>query len=417
MKKIGKILGLIGSAFVLLLAIGALFGAFDDEVADITDGAMADNTRMMGETEDGTLVEIKTNDRETEEEPKAGEEQTETTVNGDNHFYIGDTIKYTSGLEITLINAGILQNQIYEPVLYLEMELYNGSNEEGGLSNSEFSLYIDDYQVNVTPTVLNTTEAMDAVSYQIELNPGRKAKYTFRTILLSEYDNASKIEIELPGSTKTVLVKDNGVYLNGIRPEDYVDNSLDESLYGDHVNMDGNDFVLVFMPFDNNEVSAAVSIHADGSHHQYLLFMEDEKNGYLTLLTGLSKVGSVCFGEDGIEVNLDNAVRYSGLYAYNQQDMSSAEMDIPREYDSEGILGRYTQIGNPRILLFVEEFDGIIFTVDSGDDIISAGMGNDGLLYIGTDSDDDIAGNFTIDGNNIILTNMINPEFNGTYQK
>ena len=69
-NKIGKILGSIGLGFITIVVLVALFGGFDDEVAELTDGKMADNERVMVETEDGVLVEVETGE-ETEEPGEA----------------------------------------------------------------------------------------------------------------------------------------------------------------------------------------------------------------------------------------------------------------------------------------------------------------------------------------------------------
>lgn len=314
MKKITKILGSIGLALVLLLGIGALFGAFDDEVADLTDGAMADNTRMMVETEDGRLVEVKTNDEEVEERSETEEEQlakdeSEPSTPSDSYYHVGDMISYNDGAKVTIGNVGILQNQIYVMVLYMEMEIENASDETFDLGNGNFTLYIDDYQIETIATTLNADDTMQTDS--VSVNPGRKGRCIFRTVLPDDYDNSSKIEIGFPGTTKTLLVKDDGVYLYGQKeaPAESSDTSssgsgLSESWFedGDLYNIDDQNINLTFAPI-NNSWGPAAEVYIKDSWYQYLLYMEDERNGYLTYMEGEERVGTLSFTMDGVVVD------------------------------------------------------------------------------------------------------------------
>lgn len=315
MKKIGKILGMIGSAFIILIVIGAFFGLFDDEVADLTNGEMADNSRTMVETEDGVYKEIQTKEEaeEPEEEPVQEDQKEESDVIDNNHYYIGDHIEYESGLVIILEEAGIVIDILGEPAVYIDMELDNSaSTDYASMYVDDFSIYIDDYQVSTKYTQL---EFNDSNGF-IEVNAGRKAKYVFRSTLPDDYDNASKIEVELPGSSKSILIKENGVYFYGQKEapaesSGSEERGLDESMYGDHESLDGLDYVLNFEP--DGWTDAVVTIKADYDH-QWLLFMEDERNGYLTYMEGDDKVGFVNFSMDGIQFECDDNPEFNGLY-------------------------------------------------------------------------------------------------------
>ena len=163
---------------------------------------------------------------------------------------------------------------------------------------------------------------MNMASY-VDINPGRKAKYVFRAVLPSDYDNTSKIEVEFPDRANTpLLIKDNGVYLYGQRnvpteENDGTDNSEEHGLYEswyeeEHYNMDGLDYVLIFN-HTSGRGDAEVILRADYDH-QWLLWMEDERNGYLTYVEGDDKVGSIYFGTSGIEFKSDTSPELNGLY-------------------------------------------------------------------------------------------------------
>lgn len=280
-------------------------------------------------TEDKELEEKKeeaeVEDPEEEQEPEpevedAEEEQQAEPIEEENNDYIhvGDTIGYSNG-SMYVADAGIVYNMTNQPILFVEVEADNTSDGVLTIGNDDFSLYIDDYQVDVA-IGYRSLEEMSSHSI-VEINPGRKAKYVFRAVLPSDYDNASKIEVEFPDrANKPLLIKDNGVYLYGrkdvVMEEDTSDTEeggLYESWYEEeHHNMDGLDYTLIF----NHTVGGAdaeVILRADYDH-QWLLWMEDERNGYLTYMEGNDKVGSIYFGSDGIEFKNDDFPELDGYY-------------------------------------------------------------------------------------------------------
>lgn len=127
----------------------------------------------------------------------------------DDTLTIGSSIQYTVG-KLTIMDVGISNND-YGTVLYMEVELENTSDEPINLTNNDFVVYIDDYQVTLEVGYRSMEEAASAP--YIEVNPGRKSKYTFRVSLPSEYFNADKIEFGFPGTQQTLFIKENGSYI------------------------------------------------------------------------------------------------------------------------------------------------------------------------------------------------------------
>ena len=127
----------------------------------------------------------------------------------DDTLTIGSSIQYTVG-KLTILDAGIVNGDL-GTVLYMETELENTSDEAITLTNDDFIVYIDDYQVTLEVGYRSMEEA--ATAPYIEVNPGRKAKYTFRVSLPGEYVNADKIEFGFPGTQQTLFIKENGSYI------------------------------------------------------------------------------------------------------------------------------------------------------------------------------------------------------------
>lgn len=162
--------------------------------------------------EETTIEDTKPEDEEDVpeqvEEEVSEDTNTLETVSTDN-LTIGSSIQYTVG-KLTIMDVGISNND-YGTVLYMEVELENTSDEPINLTNNDFVVYIDDYQVTLEVGYRSMEEA--ATAPYIEVNPGRKAKYTFRVSLPGEYVNADKIEFGFPGTQQTLFIKENGSYI------------------------------------------------------------------------------------------------------------------------------------------------------------------------------------------------------------
>lgn len=73
---------------------------------------------------------------------------------------------------------------------------------------------------------------------------------------------------------------------------------------GDLYNVDDQSISLTFKAINNSRGPAAeVYILENGWYHQYLLYMEDERHGYLTYTEGGASIGSLSFTMDGVVVD------------------------------------------------------------------------------------------------------------------
>lgn len=316
-KKKGKVFVIIAIVVVLLISCGIMLGGDDSSTTTVnTEEAKSESTEDKEELNE-VETEVTEEPEETEQESwiETDGDETESIIPNGNYYHVGDLISYNGGAEVTIGNVGIVQNQLYYMVLYMETEIENASDETFILGNDNFTLYIDDYQIETTYTALNMNDSIP--TYSVSVNPGRKGRYTFRTVIPDDYDNSSKIEIGFPGTTQTLLVKDDGVYLYGQsevpagNTEAGTGSGLDESMYGDHVGIDNSELVLNLEP--DSWADAVVTIETDYAH-QWLLFMENERYGYLTYMEGDDKVGSIYFGMDGIEFENNDFSELNGLY-------------------------------------------------------------------------------------------------------
>ena len=294
-------------------------------------GSSSSSTTSTTTTEDkepeDKKEEVKAKEPKEDSEPEAEkaieeqhDKQSEVTEQVDNgHIYVGDTVKY-SNCSIYVGDTGITSGYLNTPVLFMELEIVNTSDEVLTILTDNFSLYVDDYQIETMAGARTLEESASVPG--IEINPGRKAKYSCVIDLPSDCDNASKIEVEFPLAAGIMLFKDNGVYLYGQRnvpTEEYdsADNSEESGLYEswyeeEHHNMDGLDYVLIFN-HTTGGADADVILRADYDH-QWRLWMEDERSGYLTYMEGNDKVGSIYFSSDGIEFKNDAFPELNGYY-------------------------------------------------------------------------------------------------------
>ena len=326
-KKKMKVSTIVIIALVVLLlfsCVGNMGGSDSSSSSTTTTSTTTEDKSSEKTAEETTEAEVEEQEpKEAEDEPTEDEAGlvADSEADRDNHIYVGDVIEYESGSTMTIEDVGIVKStseyptQSY-PAVYVSIEMYNGFDEAGYTSADEFSIYVDDYQEQTTYTTLSDEDEYRSF---ISLNPGRKGKITFGLILPDNYESADTIELGVPGSLRTILVKYNGEYVYG-RLEAPVEEAtveeehgIDESWYEeDHISLDGLDCVLAFEP--DGWTDAIVIIKASDYDHQWRLFMEDDRNGYLTYMEGDDKVGSIYFGMSGIEFECDSNPEFNGLY-------------------------------------------------------------------------------------------------------
>ena len=185
----------------------------------------------------------------------------------DDTLTIGSSIQYTVG-KLTIMDVGISNND-YGTVLYMEVELENTSDEPINLTNNDFVVYIDDYQVTLEVGYRSMEEA--ATAPYIEVNPGRKAKYTFRVSLPGEYVNADKIEFGFPGTQQTLFIKENGSYI------------WEQSSQAEH---DADGIIGEYTQVENPSIT--MSIFMDPSETSFILSVDfgDERDTMMGFLDG-----------------------------------------------------------------------------------------------------------------------------------
>lgn len=234
----------------------------------------SDSSTSAATTEETTVEEtkIENTDPEKEEIPEQVEEEvsedtnTLKTVSTDT-LTIGSSIQYTVG-KLTILDAGMTDGD-YGTVLYMEVELENTSDESITLTNDDFVVYIDDYQVTLEIGYRNSDDYANATSY-IEVNPGRKAKYAFRVSLPSEYVNAEKVEFGFPGTQQTLFIKENGSYI-----------WEQQSGWAEH---DADGIIGIYTQVENPNIT--MEIHMDPAETCFILavYFNDDRNSLVAFL-------------------------------------------------------------------------------------------------------------------------------------
>lgn len=319
--KVSTIVIIVLAVLLLFSCVGNMGGSDSSpstSSTSTTSTTVGEKDTEEGAKEENTELEEGSEEKSEKATEEVAEKSKEPEQVANNNKYVGDTVKYEGGLILRIQDAGIYQSEPFNTLLvYMELECENTSDEIITIYNNDLELYIDDYQIDVVPEVNGDDPS---IHYSVDINPGRKMMYKPVARLPEDYDSADKIELSFTGwRGASLLIKDNGVYLNGRKDASVKEDStadtdsygLDDSWYGDdYVSMDGLDCVLTFEPAPY--VDAVVTINPLG--YQWRLFMEDERNGYLTYMEGDDKVGSIYFGMDGIEFKCDSNPEFNGLY-------------------------------------------------------------------------------------------------------
>lgn len=157
-----------------------------------------------------------------EEEKSAEAEKVEQA--GIRYYKVGDTISKVwlddpndGSIDMLITDMGLDHNQYDTDLLYVSLEIINNTSKPVLVApDSDFNLYVDNYQYDTSSAETRreclSFEAEDSIIGGVEVNSGRKAKYTFRTIVTEEQMNGQTIELELFNGA-TVLFKKDGEWL------------------------------------------------------------------------------------------------------------------------------------------------------------------------------------------------------------
>ena len=133
---------------------------------------------------------------------EAKEEKEEKEVVNDGRYHVGDTITYTNGLKVTILDAGIYEDA-WDKFVYVEVEVENAGKEVMEFGNPSVDFYGDDFKINEGNSV---PLPYDDFGYGEEIAPGRKASGRCYE-LCNNYDNYSVVEAQIGDAI--IVVKDN----------------------------------------------------------------------------------------------------------------------------------------------------------------------------------------------------------------
>ena len=155
------------------------------------------------------------------EEPVV-EEYTEDSIAEDGYIETGNVLSFNNGT-IIIEDIGIYSQDDWA-ILYVVLDAENSSDNVITVSQFDASIYVDDYQIPngfedfTSITDVKISQAMqegikiDGVtlsSGEIDINPGRKAKYIMYNPIVESMEAGEKVEYEI-FSGRSVLFKKDG---------------------------------------------------------------------------------------------------------------------------------------------------------------------------------------------------------------
>lgn len=235
----------VSTIIIIVLVILFLFSCIGNSENSETSTSTAPDTAEIGSTEEkeekAVVKEDKKQPIEQEEAENVdksldtGEVQKEN-VTDHSLRYVGDEMElYDAESGILLFIArieeiGILYDKYaLKDVLYMNLDITNESKDIKSFYNNAFSLYIDDYQVQNDTNQWVLSDSFDSV---IDINPGRKAKFLYCTVLPDDYKMADNIELECAGGAYKIAIVKDGERIMGNKASTIND---DENVDGEYI--------------------------------------------------------------------------------------------------------------------------------------------------------------------------------------
>lgn len=217
-KKKHPVLKGIAIAAVVFIVLCMVIPDSDNEDGDAVETEVVEENEELREPEAAE-------DKEMKQPEKQEEAEEEKAVQTDVSYYkVGDIISQVwtddpddGSIDMLITDMGLDHNQYDKDLLYVSLEITNSTSKPALVApDSDFNLYVDDYQYDTTSAEtraeLLSFESEDSLIGGVEVNPGRKAKYTFRTVVTEEQINGQTIELEL-FEGELVLFKKDGEWL------------------------------------------------------------------------------------------------------------------------------------------------------------------------------------------------------------
>lgn len=204
-------------------------GGNEDEVAERAD-VIEENQEEVQEPKEEMAEDKEMQQPEVQEE----KEDQKAVQAGISYYEVGDTISKVwadnpddGSIDMLITDMGLDHNKYDTDLLYVSLEIKNNTSKASLIApDSNFNLYVDDYQYDTSgsETIREylSFESEDSIIGGIEVNPGRKAKYTFRTAVTEEQMNGQTIELEL-FEGDAVLFKKDGEWLCDLEGSDTAD--------------------------------------------------------------------------------------------------------------------------------------------------------------------------------------------------
>ena len=338
-KKKLKVSTIIIIVLVVLLLFSCVDGGESSESSTSTSTANQDTVESDNAKEEKEENNVKAEDtkkeaafesEETEEDEGQLTEQAETQElysaqdSNDQHMHIGDVITYQSGLILRIQEAGIYRSQPFNtPIVYMELECENTSDQIITIYNNDLELYIDDYQIDVVPEVNGDDPA---IHYSVDINPGRKMIFKPVAKLPDDYESSYKIELSFTGwyAEESLLIKDKGVYLYGLEEsptasinfnDDWYVSPIDEKHYGDYADVNNVRFISIIRDrYDQGNTIFFTYYDETELYFEGELELLSDNGGEIYDFTTMETVATFEFTSDG-NINLKSGeLKLSGTF-------------------------------------------------------------------------------------------------------
>lgn len=261
-KKKGKLKWII--AAVVVIAVFLIMAGSEEDTAPMEKQNETQQTNVDIEdlTQDGTEKEQKTEVKEDEMSQADVESEAllqESSKTEKDYYELGETVRFTSGLELTLTDVGTVRDNVLgENYVYIMAEAENTGTESIQISGGYFHFYADDYSMNNSYFNDNYLQSQC-------LDPGRKtAGKVFAEC--NDYDTINVLEVQFGDAV--FRLKDVMTEAEVIQNEMDLLESL--AISGRYAEMEGNSEISISMYSSPEENSVGkAEVHFESGEYDY----------------------------------------------------------------------------------------------------------------------------------------------------
>lgn len=260
-KKKGKLKWIIAAVVVILVFL--IMAGSEEDTAPMEKQDETQQTKV--DIEDLTQDDIEKEQTEVKEDEMSQADVDseallqENSKSEKNYYELGETVRFTSGLELTLTDVGTARDNVLgENYVYIIAEAENTGTESIQISGSYFHFYADDYSMNNSYFNDNYLQSQC-------LDPGRKtAGKVFAEC--NDYDTINVLEVQFGDAV--FRLKDATAEAEVIQNEMDLLESL--AISGRYAEMEGNSEISISMYSSPEENSVGkAEVHFESGEYNY----------------------------------------------------------------------------------------------------------------------------------------------------